>query len=109
MISLPSFAVTCVCFNPLDENHFISGSIDGKVRIWEVLACQVIDYIDIREIVSAVCYRPDGKVRYSFCDFCIFVCRPPAPSPISVVLLTFLLNLCVGRNCGIHDWKLPFL
>lgn len=53
--------VTCVSFNPIDENHFISGSIDGKVRIWEVLACQVVDYIDIREIVSAVCYRPDGK------------------------------------------------
>ncbi|KAG7035506.1 WD repeat-containing protein 44 [Cucurbita argyrosperma subsp. argyrosperma] len=53
--------VTCVSFNPLDENHFISGSIDGKVRIWEVLACQIVDYIDTREIVSAVCYRPDGK------------------------------------------------
>ncbi|XP_031262715.1 uncharacterized protein LOC116120886 [Pistacia vera] len=53
--------VTCVAFNPLDDNYFISGSIDGKVRIWEVLHCRVVDYTDIREIVSAVCYRPDGK------------------------------------------------
>lgn len=54
--------MTCVAFNPVDDNYFISGSIDGKVRIWEVRRCRVVDYTDIREIVSAVCYRPDGKV-----------------------------------------------
>ncbi|KAJ7952187.1 putative WD-repeat protein [Quillaja saponaria] len=53
--------VTSVNFNPVDDNFFISGSIDGKVRIWEVLGCQVVDYIDTREIVTAVCYHPDGK------------------------------------------------
>ncbi|KAH9719017.1 hypothetical protein KPL70_005665 [Citrus sinensis] len=53
--------VTSVAFNPVDDNYFISGSIDGKVRIWEVRRCQVVDYTDIREIVSAVCYCPDGK------------------------------------------------
>lgn len=55
-------AVTSVNFNPVNDNFFISGSIDGKVRIWEVLRCQVVDYIDIKEIVTAVCYRPDGNV-----------------------------------------------
>ena len=55
-------AVTFVDFNPVDDNYFISGSIDGKVRIWEVLGCQVVDYTDIREIVTAVCYHPGGKV-----------------------------------------------
>lgn len=53
--------VTCVDFNPVDENYFISGSIDGKVRIWETVGCKVVDYIDTREIVTAACYRPDGK------------------------------------------------
>ncbi|KAM1851113.1 hypothetical protein ACFX13_015221 [Malus domestica] len=53
--------VTCVNFNPLDDNYFISGSIDGKVRIWEIIRCLVVDYIDVREIVTAVSYRPDGK------------------------------------------------
>lgn len=53
--------VTCVEFNPSDDNYFISGSIDGKVRIWEVLRCQVVSWVDMREIVTAVCYRPDGK------------------------------------------------
>ncbi|CAL5442779.1 unnamed protein product [Camellia sinensis] len=53
--------VTCVEFNPVDDNCFISGSIDGKVRIWEVHGCRVVDWIDIREIVTAVCYYPSGK------------------------------------------------
>lgn len=54
--------VTCVQFNPVDENYFISGSIDGKVRIWEIPGCQVVDWIEAKEIVTAVCYRPDGRV-----------------------------------------------
>jgi len=57
-------AVTCISFNSVNENFFISGSIDGKVRIWNVFDGQVVAYIDCREIVSAVCYRSDGKVGY---------------------------------------------
>ncbi|CAG7900903.1 hypothetical protein HID58_024990 [Brassica napus] len=53
--------VTCVAFNPVDDNYFISGSIDGKVRIWDVSHCRVVDYTDVRDIVTAVCYRPDAK------------------------------------------------
>ncbi|KNA09973.1 hypothetical protein SOVF_148630 [Spinacia oleracea] len=53
--------VTCAQFNPVDDNYFISGSIDGKVRVWDVRRCQVLDWIDIKEIVTAICYRPDGK------------------------------------------------
>ncbi|GMJ13758.1 hypothetical protein like AT1G64610 [Hibiscus trionum] len=53
--------VTSVAFNPVDDNYFISGSIDGKVRFWEVLRCRVVDYTDVRDIVTAVCFRPDGK------------------------------------------------
>lgn len=55
--------MTCVDFNPVDDNYFISGSIDGKVRIWEVHRHKVVDWTDIRDIVTAVCYRPDGKVQ----------------------------------------------
>ncbi|KAK8957774.1 hypothetical protein KSP39_PZI001458 [Platanthera zijinensis] len=53
--------VTCVQFNPIDEKYFLSGSIDGKVRIWEILARRVVNWIDVKQIVTAVCYRPDGK------------------------------------------------
>lgn len=60
---LHKYTVTCVQFDPLDENHFISGSIDGKVRIWEISGCQVVDWVDARDIVTAICYRPNGKVH----------------------------------------------
>ncbi|KAJ9188169.1 hypothetical protein P3X46_003558 [Hevea brasiliensis] len=53
--------VTCVQFNPMDDDSFISGSIDGKVRIWAIPGCQVIDWTDVTEIVTAVCYRSNGK------------------------------------------------
>ena len=55
-------AVTCIQFNLVDDNYFISGSIDGKVCIWTIHGCQVVDWTDVREIVTAVCYRPDGQV-----------------------------------------------
>ncbi|KAL5216181.1 hypothetical protein ABZP36_007582 [Zizania latifolia] len=53
--------VTCVHFNPADENFFISGSIDGKIRVWDIHGSSVVDWVDIRDIVTAACYRPDGK------------------------------------------------
>ncbi|KAL9269890.1 WD repeat-containing protein [Drosera capensis] len=53
--------VTCVQFNPVDDNYFISGSIDGKVRIWEVSDSHVVYWADIKDIVTAVSYSPDGK------------------------------------------------
>ncbi|CAN0922621.1 Uncharacterized WD repeat-containing protein C3H5.08c [Linum grandiflorum] len=53
--------VTCVQFNPVDDNYFMSGSIDGKLRIWAVAGCQVVDWTDAKEIVTAACYRPDGQ------------------------------------------------
>ncbi|KAF7137722.1 hypothetical protein RHSIM_Rhsim07G0002600 [Rhododendron simsii] len=57
----PMPKITSVKFNPVDDNYFISGSIDGKVRIWAIPGCQVVDWTDVREIVTAVCYSPDGK------------------------------------------------
>ncbi|XP_062209617.1 uncharacterized protein LOC133911402 isoform X2 [Phragmites australis] len=53
--------VTCIQFKPTNDKYFISGCIDGMVRIWDVPRCQVVDWADCKEIVTAVCYRPDGK------------------------------------------------
>lgn len=53
--------VTCIQFDPIDEDYFISGSVDGKVRIWSIPGCGVVDWTDIREIVTAVCYHPGEK------------------------------------------------
>lgn len=54
--------MTSIQFNPVNDDYFISGSLDGKVRIWAINSCQVVDWKDIRDIVTAVSYRPDGKV-----------------------------------------------
>ena len=54
--------MTCVQFNPTDERYFISGSIDGKVRIWDVLDKRVVNWADTRNIITAVSYQSDGKV-----------------------------------------------
>ncbi|XP_057970373.1 WD repeat-containing protein YMR102C [Malania oleifera] len=53
--------VTCIQFDPVDNNYFISGSIDGKVRIWGVSEQRVVDWADVRDVVTAVCYQPHGK------------------------------------------------
>ncbi|TYJ50911.1 hypothetical protein E1A91_A01G242100v1 [Gossypium mustelinum] len=53
--------VTCIHFNPMDDDHFISGSLDTKVRIWNIPKRQVVDWTDINEMVTAVCYTPDGQ------------------------------------------------
>ncbi|RCV06717.1 hypothetical protein SETIT_1G185900v2 [Setaria italica] len=53
--------VTCVQFNPVDERYFVSGSIDGKVRVWDVSEKRVVDWADTRRIITAVSYQPDAK------------------------------------------------
>ncbi|CAD6201630.1 unnamed protein product [Miscanthus lutarioriparius] len=53
--------VTCIQFKPTNDNYFISGCIDGMVRIWDVPRCLVVDWVVSKEIITAVCYRPDGK------------------------------------------------
>lgn len=56
--------VTCIQFNPLDDNYFISGSIDGKVRVWGLSDKRVVDWVDVRDVITAICYQPDGKVGF---------------------------------------------
>ncbi|XP_073033794.1 uncharacterized protein [Primulina eburnea] len=53
--------VTCIQFNPVNDDYFISGSLDAKVRIWSVPDRQVVDWTDLNEMVTAACYTPDGQ------------------------------------------------
>ncbi|KAK4803423.1 hypothetical protein SAY86_003240 [Trapa natans] len=53
--------VTCIQFNPVDDQYFISGSLDAKVRIWSIPDRQVVDWNDLHEMVTAACYTPDGQ------------------------------------------------
>lgn len=52
--------VTCVQFNPVNKNNFISGSIDGKARIWGLSEERVVAWTDARDSISAICYQNDG-------------------------------------------------
>jgi WD repeat-containing protein 44 len=54
--------VTSVQFNPIHDGEFITGSIDGKVRLWRISDSRVFDWVDARHMVTSVCYRPDAKV-----------------------------------------------
>lgn len=99
--------VTCVQFNPVDDDYFISGSIDGIVRIWTISGCQVVDWTDVIDIVTALCYRPDGMVRWSnscpfyLVDFFIFNS-----------LIFFLQGAIIGSmtgNCCFYDASGIFL
>nr|XP_043610858.1 WD repeat-containing protein 44 [Erigeron canadensis] len=53
--------VTCIQFNPKDENYFISGSLDKKVRIWSIPSRKVVDWSDLHDMLTAICYYPDGE------------------------------------------------
>lgn len=55
-------AVTCIQFNPVVDTQFISGSLDGKLRIWSVPDRQVVDWTDVHEMLTAAAYTPDGQV-----------------------------------------------
>uniref|UniRef100_A0A061SIM7 Wd repeat-containing protein 44 n=1 Tax=Tetraselmis sp. GSL018 TaxID=582737 RepID=A0A061SIM7_9CHLO len=52
--------VTVVEFHPLNEMLFISGSIDGKVRLWDIPNVRVTDFADCSEMVTAAAFSPGG-------------------------------------------------
>ncbi|XP_054779687.1 uncharacterized protein LOC129287522 [Prosopis cineraria] len=56
--------VTCVQFNPMDEEYFISGCLDTKVRIWNIPQRFVVDWIDTHEMVTAISYTPDAQAAF---------------------------------------------
>ncbi|KAI3667057.1 hypothetical protein L6452_42099 [Arctium lappa] len=53
--------VTCIQFNPTDDDYFISGSLDTKVRLWSIPGRKVIDWSDLHDMITSVSYSPDGQ------------------------------------------------
>ncbi|KAK4270308.1 hypothetical protein QN277_023358 [Acacia crassicarpa] len=56
--------VTCVQFNPMDEDYFVSGCLDAKIRIWNIPERFVVDWIDTHEMVTAISYTPDAQAAF---------------------------------------------
>ncbi|KAK9791592.1 hypothetical protein WJX73_008422 [Symbiochloris irregularis] len=53
--------VTALDFHPVDDKFFISGSIDGKVRVWNIPEQKVQDWADVHEMVTAVAWSHNGE------------------------------------------------
>ncbi|KAL6651623.1 hypothetical protein ACP70R_010548 [Stipagrostis hirtigluma subsp. patula] len=53
--------VTCIQFDPVDDNFFISGSLDENVRVWNVRDRKIEDWNDLNEMVTPSCYSLDGQ------------------------------------------------
>jgi WD40 repeat protein len=100
------YAVTCVQFNPTSDNYFITGCIDGLVRIWDVRKCLVVDWANSKEIVTAVCYRPDGKVCSDILVLIRFYQVPSFHSLKNLYLCCWFYSGCSGWD---HNRKLPLL
>lgn len=98
-----AFAVTSVQFNPVNDQYFISGSIDGKVRIWAVESSLVVDWTDIRDIVTAVCYRPNGEVIMCIISHYLGKNYP------HVLKFQIYIGQFSGSSCWFYIRKLPLL
>merc|ERR1719387_2230087 len=39
----------------------LSSSLDEKARLWSIPEQTVVDWVNVHEMVTAVCFSPDGK------------------------------------------------
>ena len=53
--------VTAIDFNPVNDKYFLSGSLDGKLRFWNIPDHRVADWVDIGEMVTAASFNSDGS------------------------------------------------
>ncbi|KAI7883923.1 WD40 repeat-like protein [Lichtheimia hyalospora FSU 10163] len=55
--------VTGVAFHPMDDRYFVSGSTDGKIRIWNIPKKCVVSWASSpdKSVITAVGFTPDGK------------------------------------------------
>lgn len=94
--------MTCIQFNPVDDNFFISGSLDEKVRIWNVRDRKIEDWNDLHEMVTAACYSPDGQVEVvPFWYIFLFT--------IKLDMLTFYSVAFEGCTGGLSQGKLSYI
>lgn len=63
--SLVSFVhgdfVTSACFHPKDDRFFLSGSLDGKLRLWNIAAKKVQKSQEVPGLITATSFTRSGK------------------------------------------------
>ncbi|KAL5039760.1 hypothetical protein BDV3_003180 [Batrachochytrium dendrobatidis] len=53
--------VTSVCFHPHDDRYFLSGALDGRVRLWSIHEKKVKYWNELhRNAISALAFNRDG-------------------------------------------------
>lgn len=57
---MPS-VVTGISFCPGNEDFIATGSIDKITRIWSIKHKTVVDWVEIKDVISSVSYSLDGE------------------------------------------------
>jgi WD40 repeat protein len=55
--------VTCISFMPKDDRYFISGSLDGKIRLWHIPEKKVALWNEVEQVkfITAITFVRNGK------------------------------------------------
>ncbi|KAL3098110.1 hypothetical protein niasHT_027655 [Heterodera trifolii] len=69
--------VTCLAFLPKDDRYFISGSLDGKIRLWHIPEKKVAIWNEVEQVnkfITAMTFVKNGKfvVIGTFLGRCFF-------------------------------------
>ena len=57
---MPS-VVTGISFCPCNEDFLAIGSLDKITRIWSIKHKTVVDWVEVKDVISAVSYSLDGE------------------------------------------------
>lgn len=55
-----SATVSCIDFHPADDRFFVTGGLDGKLRLWNISACRVQSINDVPGVITAVAFSASG-------------------------------------------------
>jgi WD40 repeat protein len=101
------FPVTCIQFNPVDEHYFLSGAFDDKVRIWSIPDHQVVDWTDLGERVTALCYTPNGKraIVGSYKGTCRYFNTTGLNSPYQLYKVLWLITKIAAYSIFPNQWN----
>ncbi|KAK3240730.1 hypothetical protein CYMTET_49450 [Cymbomonas tetramitiformis] len=53
--------VTAIDFHPLNDKFFLSGSLDEKLRLWNIPDHKIADWVHVHEMITAACFSSDGN------------------------------------------------
>ena len=55
-------SVTQCAFHPVEERYFLSGSLDKKLRVWNIPESRVVDWAPTSQMITSVAFTPAGKM-----------------------------------------------